>query len=190
MLTFKYGTVGAAKTLALLVQRHQLRDQSKSVTVVLPSIDTRGNGKLVSRAGLECEADILLGPSDNISTLRWSTTVLVDEAQFLTREQVITLREWADSYNKINIFCYGLKTDFQLNLFEGSKTLLELSDVAEEIPSPCNYCNRKSIFNMRVDGNEVMVLDGPQIEVGFGHIPVCSKCYSSKRRDRLEHRSN
>jgi thymidine kinase len=109
--------------------------------------------------------------------IKW---ILVDEAQFLTSKQVEELAAISDNFN-INILCYGLKTDFKTNLFEGSKRLFEIADSFEEIKSSC-YCNNKTLVNARINENKDIITDGEQIEIGGDdkYISLCRKCYFSK----------
>jgi thymidine kinase len=112
-------------------------------------------------------------------SLQW---ILVDEAQFLTTEQVDELSDVVDLIG-VNVICYGLRTDFQTHLFEGSKRLFEVADTIEEIKSQCS-CSNKNIFNVRIDKNGDMITEGEQIDVCSEdkYITVCRKCY----KDMLE----
>ena len=116
-----------------------------------------------------------------VEPLKW---ILVDEAQFLTTEQVDQLAAIVDVFG-ISVICYGLRTDFQTHLFEGSKRLFEVADTFEEIKSSC-YCNHKTIFNARIkDGN--IVTDGEQVEIGGDdkYVSLCRKCYYEKTGNQL-----
>lgn len=119
--------------------------------------------------------------------LKW---VLVDEAQFLTKEQVDQLGAVVDKFG-VNVMCYGLRTDFKTNLFEGSKRLFEIADTIEEIKSSCE-CDNKCIFNARVDKNGDVVVDGEQIEIGGDdrYVSMCRKCYMEKTKHPLYIRNN
>lgn len=110
--------------------------------------------------------------------------VLVDEAQFLTSVQVEQLAAIVDELD-INVMCYGLRTDFQTKLFEGSKRLLELADNIEELKISCE-CGRKAIVNTRIDKNGEIVLDGEQIEIGGNdrYISLCRRCYHKLKREK------
>ena len=114
--------------------------------------------------------------------LKW---VLVDEAQFLTKEQVDQLAALVDKFG-ISVMCYGLRTDFKTQLFEGSKRLFEIADTIEEIKSSCE-CDNKCIFNARIDSQKRIVTDGEQIEIGGDnrYTSVCRKCYFEKTNHPL-----
>ncbi len=147
-LYFRHGTVGSAKTLNLLAVAHNYRQQGKEILLIKPALDDRfGQGSIKSRAGLEKSADILANNETDLSNYNYEgiDCILVDEAQFITAKLIEQLREIAEEKN-VPVICYGLRTDFRRNLFEGSKRLLELSDTIEEIKTTCAFCNRKSYF--------------------------------------------
>ncbi|MDA1194356.1 MAG: thymidine kinase [Planctomycetota bacterium] len=182
-LYFRYGTVGSAKTLNLLAVAHNYERQGKRVVVVKPAFDTRfGPDQVVSRAGLSRAADIVLGEGE-IPTAEAATNadcVLVDEAQFLSAEQVDALRDWARNLD-VPVICYGLRADFRTSLFEGSRRLLELADSIEEIKTTCAWCNGKATQNLRlVDG--VATLDGPSKQLGSEErfVPACYRHYRQR----------
>ena len=110
---------------------------------------------------------------------------LVDEAQFLSSEQVDQLARIVDDYGS-NVICYGLRTDFKSHLFEGSRRLFELADSIDEIKSTCN-CGQKTIINARIDANGDFVEDGAQVEIGGDdrYIAVCRKCWRNKRIEQM-----
>src|SRR5205814_2231800 len=139
------------KTLNLLAVAHNYRQQGKRVLLLKPRLDVRFSaGTIVSRAGLEAEADLLLEPDMRLSGARFEgiDCVLVDEAQFLSPFVVDELRALTRSH-RLPVICYGLRTDFRTRLFEGSRRLLEVADSIEEIKVTCQFCNKKAIFNMR-----------------------------------------
>lgn len=179
-LYFRYGTMGSAKTLNLLAVAHSYQIQQKKVLVLKPQLDTRfGEDSVRSRSGLEKPADLLVSEGTRLTseTLKTLSCILVDEAQFLHPDFIDHLREISRDMN-IPVICYGLRTDFRTHLFPGSKRLLELSDSIEEIKNTCHYCNRKSIFNMRLV-NGKGVVEGPQILLGAeeSYLSVCANCY-------------
>jgi len=182
-LYFRYGAVGSAKTLNLLAVAHSYRQQSKKAFLIKPEIDTRfGKDVIKSRAGLEYAADLLVNETTQLDLCQFENVhcVLVDEAQFLSTALIEQLRDVA-SKNNIPVICYGLRTDFKTNLFEGSKRLMELADAIEEIKTTCFYCNSKAIFNIKlIDG--LVVTEGPAIEIGAEekYLPTCSKCRTQK----------
>ena len=114
--------------------------------------------------------------------LKW---ILVDEAQFLSAEQVDQLAALVDKFG-VSVMCYGLRTDFKTQLFEGSKRLFEVADTIEEIKSSCE-CDNKCIFNARIDKNGNVVVDGEQIEIGGDdrYTSMCRKCYHEKTNHPL-----
>lgn len=184
-LYFRYGTVSSAKTLNLLAVAHNYRSQGKRVLVARPKLDTRfGEDVVVSRAGLNAKADILIDPDDEGSLLGFVkdglACVLVDEAQFLPVEVIDNLRQVA-SFQNVPVICYGLRTDFQRKLFPASQRLFELADSVEEIKTTCHYCNKKAIYNARMHG-EARVVDGPQILLGADETyrAVCAYHYEAK----------
>ena len=107
--------------------------------------------------------------------------ILIDEAQFLCEEQVDQLARIVDDFGT-NVICYGLRTDFQSRLFEGSRRLFEIADSIDEIKSTCN-CGRKTIVNARIDAKGDFVVEGAQVEIGGDdrYIAVCRKCWRNKR---------
>ena len=180
-LYFRHGTVGSAKTLNLLAVAHNYRQQSKQVVLLKPEMDTRfGRERIKSRAGLEMAADILVAPHTKLLNLEWKDVdcILVDEAQFLKThiEELRTLTLEKD----IPVICYGLRTDFKTNLFEGSLRLMELADSIEEVKATCHYCHRKSIVNLKhVDGKPIA--EGPTVQLGAEEhdSPACYRCYTN-----------
>lgn len=179
-LYFRYGTMGSAKTLNLLAVAHSYQLQEKKVLILKPLLDTRFTQDAVrSRSGLEKPADLLVTDETRLDEMRLEglSCILVDEAQFLHPSFIDHLRAISRDQN-IPVICYGLRADFSTQLFPGSKRLLELSDTIEEIKNTCHYCNRKSIYNMRMI-NGKGVLEGPQILLGAEetYVSVCACCY-------------
>jgi thymidine kinase len=185
-LYFRYGTVGSAKTLNLLAVTHNYQQQNKAVILLKPKLDIRfGSEDVSSRAGLTKKADLLLTEDTVFDSHNFAGTdcIVVDEAQFLSKSVIDQLRAIASVQN-IPVICYGLRTDFRGNLFEGSKRLFEVADSIEEIKTTCAFCNRKAIFNLKlVEGKPT--LTGPSIELGAEekYLPACASCY----REQLEH---
>lgn len=183
-LYFRYGTVGSGKTLRLLAVTHNYRQQGKDVILIKPELDVRfGKDSIKSRAGLEMAADILVKEGDRLEDREYSgiSCILVDEAQFLTKDIIDQLRKIAHEM-EIPVICYGLRTDFKTNLFEGSKRLMEVADSIEEMKSTCYFCNKKSILNLKhVNGKAVF--DGPSIQLGTEELyyPACFSCYSKQK---------
>lgn len=184
-LYFRYGTMGSAKTLNLLAVAHSYQLQQKKVLILKPQMDTRfAQDSVRSRSGLEKPADLLVTDETRLAPdlLKPLSCILVDEAQFLHPLFIDHLRDISRDLN-IPVICYGLRTDFRTQLFPGSKRLLELSDSIEEIKNTCHYCNRKSIYNLRLI-NGRGTLEGPQILLGAEetYLSVCSTCYHEKTR--------
>lgn len=179
-LYFRYGTVGSAKTMNLLAVAHNYRQQGKRVTIIKPSIDSRFGPIVVrSRAGLEQDADILVGDASQLDKSAFSGIhcILVDEAQFLSAALVEQLRDLV-AFASIPVICYGLRTDFRGALFSGSKRLLELADSIEEIKTTCAFCTRKAVMNLKhVEGRATVA--GYSIELGAEerYLPACYSCY-------------
>ena len=180
---FRYGAMNCGKTTALLQVAHNYEEQGMKVVVIKSSIDKKGDRNVVSRLGIEREVNLLIPPLERISTnidLDNTDCILVDEVQFMSPNQIKEL--WIVSkMRNIPVICYGLKTNFKGELFEGSKAVLEVADELEELSTICK-CGSKARFNARIendnyvsDGNEVAI-DG--IEARYE--PLCGKCYIKK----------
>lgn len=187
-LYFRHGTVGSAKTLNLLAVAHNYRNQGKKVLLMKPDLDTRfGRERIKSRAGLETPADLLIENIDSMKGIDYSgiSCVLVDEAQFLPAAVIEELRRITIDFG-IPVICYGLRTDFKSNLFEGSKRLMELADSIEEVKATCHYCERKSIMNLK-HVNGVATNEGPTVDLGAEekYFPTCYKCYKKEIGKKL-----
>ena len=182
-LYFRHGTVGSAKTLNLLAVAHNYRQQRKRILLIKPALDDRfGKNNIRSRAGLETEADILVDEKTNLLLFKFDNIdcILVDEVQFLSSDVIDQLRQITLEKN-IPVICYGLRTDFRTNLFEGSRRLMEMADSIEEIKSTCHYCNRKAVLNLKhVNGKPTRT--GPSVQLGCEetYFPTCCNCYFSQ----------
>lgn len=192
-LYFRYGTMGSAKTAILLTTAYNFEERGMSYLCLKPSIDIREKRNVIrSRIGIERECTWIYPETnifENVKNMITDTQfhpdwILVDEAQFLTEEQVDQLALIVDQYS-INVICYGLRTDFKTKLFEGSRRLFEIADSIEEIKSTCN-CGRKTIVNARIDRNGDIIIEGEQVEIGGNdrYISVCRKCWRNKK---IEH---
>lgn len=180
---FKYGAMKSGKSNQIIMTLFNYESQNKGCLVFSSSVDTRsGYKEIESRMGktVPCEYinddvfDNVLKVVNNPEQEVYA--VLVDEAQFLTRQDVENLTRIVDELN-IPVICYGLKTDFQNKLFTGSKAMLELADKIEELKTICFYCNKKATMNMRFKGGEP-VIEGESIQVGDEEYePVCRRCY-------------
>lgn len=189
-LYFRYGTMGSAKTALLLTTAYNFEERGMAYMCLKPVIDNREKRNVIrSRIGIERECKWIYPETDLYETIHdtfeqtldvpdW---ILVDEAQFLSEEQVDQLAQVVDDY-ACNVICYGLRTDFKTHLFEGSRRLFEIADSIDEIKSTCS-CGRKTIVNARIDSNGQIITEGEQVEIGGNdrYIAVCRKCWRNKR---------
>ena len=179
-LYFYYSAMNAGKTTNLLQSRHNYAERGMNTLVIKPRIDSRsGENRVRSRIGLEAEA-VDVDPSVNLLDLVKNASegqpihcVLVDEAQFLSADQVDQLTEVVDALN-IPVLAYGLRTDFLGALFEGSRQLLALADELREIKTVC-HCGRKATMVVRFDGEGQPMHSGDQIQIG-GNETYVSMC--------------
>ncbi len=188
-LYFRYGAMGSSKTANALMVRYNYEEKGKNAILLKPRLDNRDGEKVVkSRMGLEyaCEfvEDFLERTKDKKD---WSDldAIIVDEAQFLTREQVERFSDIVD-YDGVPVICYGLRTDFQSVLFPGSMRLVELADKIEEIPTVC-WCGKRAHFNARIaDGR--MVREGEQVFIGANesYISLCRRHYKEGKLGRTQ----
>ena len=170
-LYFNYSSMNAGKTTVLLQSAHNYRERGMTPLLFTPKLDDRyGEGWIKSRIGLQARATIFTGDDDLFETTRAQLSernihcVLVDEAQFLSRDQVYQLSEVVDRLN-IPVLCFGLRTDFQGELFEGSRYLLAWADQLEELKTIC-HTGRKATMVVRVDEHGYAVQEGSQVEIG------------------------
>ncbi|MGV6851801.1 MAG: thymidine kinase [bacterium] len=170
-LYFYYSTMNAGKTTALLQSRYNYHERGMNTLTILPAFDTRaGVGVIKSRVGLQCPAhsftqkDNILKMVDALHSLKAIHCVFVDESQFLTKQQVYELGEVVDTL-KIPVLAYGLRTDFQGELFEGSHYLLAWADELKEIKTIC-HSGKKATMVVRIDEQGHAVSHGNQIEIG------------------------
>jgi len=182
-LYFYYSAMNAGKSTVLLQSAHNYREQGMNVMLFTAAIDNRyGNGKVSSRIGLSADASMFTESTDFINDVDEKRSqeniacVLVDEAQFLSRQQVDQLAQIVDNYN-IPVLCFGIRTDFQGELFSGSERLLAIADKLKELKTVCS-CGRKATMTIRVDEHGKPVVAGEQVEIG-GNDRYESKC----RRD-------
>ncbi len=185
-LFFIYGTMNSGKSIQLLSTAHSYKEQGKSVLLLTPSTDTRdGVGTISSRIGLSEEA-MIIKPDTNLWELEGVNfffngydAILVDEAQFLSKDQITQLAEIVDQLN-IPVMAYGLKNDFSNHLFPGSEQLVLLADKLIEMKTTCKWCNKKATMNLRVvDG--APAYEGEQVEVGGNedYLSVCRYHYNT-----------
>ena len=191
-LYFYYSAMNAGKSTALLQASYNYQERGMQTLLFAPAIDDRHKlGCISSRIGLNAEAH-LFTPIDNLleqveAILKQKNElkcILIDEAQFLTKTQVLQLTIVVDHLN-IPVLCYGLRSDFRAEAFEGSLYLLIWADEINEIKTVC-YCGRKAIMNIRFDAENHKVTEGKQIEIGGNerYLSVCRKHF--KLTDRLK----
>ena len=182
-LYFRYSTMNAGKSTEVLKIAHNYEEQNKRALLLTPSIDDRyGRGKITSRMGFQRDAQICDSNTDmyGIAAEEKPDCILVDEGQFLTREQVIDLTRIVDRLN-IPVIVYGLKNDYRNQLFPGSEALLLFADKIEEIKAVCWHCAKKATMILKYkDGKAVS--EGQQIEIGGNesYVSVCRKCYAKR----------
>lgn len=192
-LYFRYGAMNCGKTTALLQVAHNYEERGMSIILIKPSIDTKGDNRVVSRLGADREVDIMLPPTDSVfehMSTKKPNAIIVDEAQFLDPSQVDELFIMTKEFD-IPILCYGLRTDFQMKGFPGASRLLELADDVEELKTICR-CGKKATLNMRFINGEP-VFDGDQVAIDNGennisYESVCGTCYVKKRQLSLGRR--
>ncbi len=188
-LYFYYASMNAGKSTTLLQADFNYRERGMVTMLWTAALDDRyGQGQVTSRIGLMAEARKFAPETDMLAEIsaenanRSFSCVLVDEAQFLSREQAIQLADVADRLG-IPVLCYGLRTDFQAELFPGSAALLGLADSLVELKAVCE-CGRKSTMNLRVDAAGNAVKEGAQTEVGGNdrYVALCRKHFMEKVR--------
>ena len=187
-LYFNYSSMNAGKSTALLQANHNYQERGMQTMLLTYSGDNRfGKGQIVSRIGISAEAATFNSETDLINELNRRPLgkdikcVLVDEAQFLTKKQVIQLGVIVDELN-IPVLTFGIRTDFQGELFEGSKYLLAWADNLKEIKTIC-WCGRKATMVVRIDSGGEIILEGEQLEIGGNekYIPLCRAHFREKK---------
>ena len=183
-LYFYYSAMNAGKSTVLLQSSYNYQERGMRTLMFIPAIDTRaGAGRIESRIGLGADGLALRSAENVLERVRAAhateavACVLVDEAQFLTRAQVEQLTEVADRL-EIPVLCYGLRTDFQAQLFPGSAALLALADDLIELKTIC-HCGRKATMNLRIADGGRAVTQGAQVEIGGNdrYVPMCRRHY-------------
>jgi thymidine kinase len=184
-LYFYYASMNAGKSTTLLQADFNYRERGMATMLWTAQLDDRSDDKAIeSRIGLGAEAHRFTGETDLWSAISAAheqvplSCVLVDEAQFLSKEQVWQLARLADE-SGIPVLCYGLRTDFQGELFPGSAALLGIADTLVELKAVC-HCGRKASMNLRVDESGVAVKAGAQTEIGGNdrYLALCRKHFS------------
>ena len=176
-LYFKYGAMGSSKTANALMARFNYEERGQQCLLVKPRLDQRdGDHMVVSRIGLTHEC-IYFDEMQKLTImeLQQNACIIVDEAQFLTREEIMYLVYIVDDLD-IPVICYGLRADFKGDLFPGSEALLVMADKLEEVKTIC-WCGKKAMFNARFDANGKVLKEGEQVVLGANdqYIGLCRK---------------
>jgi len=186
-LYFYYSSMNAGKSTALLQSSYNYKERGMNTLVMAPMLDDRyGAGKVTSRIGIASDAlvfrkeDDLFAVTEEQHETAPLHCVLIDEAQFLTRDQVFQLSDVTDILN-IPVLAYGLRTDFQGEPFEGSKYLLAWSDNLKELKAIC-HCGSKATMVLRLDGEGNAVTEGSQVEIGGNdrYISMCRRHFKEE----------
>jgi len=185
-LYFRHGAMNSGKSTALLQVAFNYEERGSKVLIVKPSIDSKAADNVTSRLGFGRKVDLLVSPTDNLREefLKIGEGVgclLIDEAQFLTREQVEQALAIA-VLDDVPVIAYGIRTDFRTAGFPGSTRLLEIAHSLEELKTICR-CGRKAMFNAR-KGASGYVFDGDQVaidSVDASYESLCANCYMAER---------
>ena len=192
-LYFRYGAMNSGKSTHLMQVAHNYEERGMRVILIKPSTDKKGGDKLVSRLGVERKVDILCEKNMDIyeEIKKWQEVkfkidcILVDEVQFMTKEQVDQLFKIAVVLD-IPVICYGLRTDFMMEGFEGSTRLLLLAHSIEEMKTICK-CGRKAILNGRKINDE-FVFEGEQVAIdnidNVQYESLCGHCYFKYKNNK------
>lgn len=188
-LYFKYGAMGSSKTAQALITKFNYEERGMKVWIAKPSIDNRdGENIIQSRIGLKTEAYVISSQENIFRTFQLLKqrydVVIIDEAQFLSEEQVNQLGNIVMQL-KVPVMCFGLKTDFQTKMFPGSKRLFEIAESISEIKTICK-CGKKATVNARIDGYGNIVTEGEQVEIGGNdkYVAMCYRCYCDAIREK------
>lgn len=193
-LYFRHGAMNSGKSTALLQAAHNYEERDQHVLLAKPAIDIKGEKAITSRLGVDREVDFLITPNldlrkefaNRVAEFKNASgkdiaCLLIDEAQFLTREQVDQALEIA-VLDGVPVLAYGIRTDFLTNGFPGSLRLLEIAHSLEELKTICR-CGRKAMFNGRkLDGK--FVFDGEQVAIDGVHVTyesLCPTCYFAEK---------
>jgi thymidine kinase len=180
-LFFRYAAMNAGKSTALLQVAHNYEERGHRVRIFTAQLDNRyGQGFVTSRLGPQRAVEQFNADTDFLALMAADpgvACILIDEAQFLSKSQVQALHEMAH-LRHLPAICYGLRTDFQGELFPGSAALLALADEMDEMKTICD-CGRKATMNMRVDASNRKVTEGAQVEIGGNarYRSVCGRCF-------------
>ncbi len=188
-LYFYYSSMNAGKSTSLLQSSYNYKERGMDTLVLAPELDDRyGVGRVTSRIGLESEATTFRRDTNLYELIERRLAeaalhcILIDEAQFLTKQQVFELGDVADHLN-VPVLAYGLRTDFQGEPFEGSKYLLAWSDNLKELKAIC-HCGSKATMVIRTDAEGRPIKEGSQIEIGGNdrYVSMCRKHFKENLR--------
>ncbi len=182
-LFFRYGAMASGKSIEILKVAHNYETQQRHVLLLTSALDNRsGVGEIASRIGMQRSA-LAISDADDLFKLIQDqqddvAAVLIDEAQFMTKEQVLELTQVVDDLN-IPVLAFGLKNDAFNNLFPGSEALLIYADKIEEMKTLCSVCGRKATMNLRISDGQP-VYEGAQVQIGGdeAYMPVCRYHYN------------
>ena len=185
-LHFKYASMNSGKSIDLLRTVYNYEENGFKVIVMKPLADTKGDNFVQTRIGLERKVDFLINDEDDIleiikNNLDGVRAIFIDEVQFLKAHQIDNLFIISKVYD-IPVICYGLRTNFKMESFEGSKRLLEIADTLEELQTLCEcgniarYVGRKYNGEFQSSGEEI-VIDGTD---DYEYVPLCGDCYLKK----------
>ena len=184
-LYFHYSSMNAGKSTALLQANHNYIERGMRPILYTAALDDRdGQGKIRSRIGIEEKAETFANGDDlyqlvkDMNEVRRVDCLLIDEAQFLNKDQVAQLGRLVDEEG-IPVLTYGIRTDFLGEAFEGSRYLMAWADEIKEIKTIC-HCGKKATMNARVDASGKMEKEGEQIEIGGNerYVSLCRSCYA------------
>ncbi|HHV13100.1 MAG TPA: thymidine kinase [Clostridiales bacterium] len=188
-LYFKYGVMGSSKTAQALITKFNYEERGMRVWLIKPQIDNRDGDNLIkSRAGLSAPAYILPASENVYEGYRKLhdpvDVIIIDEAQFLTEEQVDQLSMLVIDYN-VPVLCFGLRADFRTRMFPGSKRLMEIADSITEIKTICS-CGRKATVNVRLDEKGRIITEGEQVLIGGNdrYTAMCYQCYINGQKEQ------
>ena len=183
-LHFKFAAMNSGKSTQLIQAHFNYLERGMRPLAMTPQCDSRyGNGIIGARVGLKLEVPVFAPSTDLFVIVQEQTqqhkvdVFILDEGQFLTREQVYQLANIVDKLN-IPVIVYGLKTDFRLEMFEGSYHLMCLADKVEELKTIC-WCGNKAHMNARVNEDGIVLREGEQVEIGGNerYVSLCRKHY-------------
>lgn len=191
-LFFRYGAMNSGKSTALMQVAFNYEERGMNILLLKPRIDTKGGDVVVSRLGVRRKVDILIEKDMDLQleirkyfTIMPIHCVLIDEVQFLKAEQIDQLFRLVIEDN-VPVICYGLRTDFLMNGFEGSERLLLLAHSIEELKTICR-CGRKALLNARkINGRFVFAGEQVAIDGDVQYESLCGECYLKHRKDNRE----